>query len=78
VSTRSKHSLHLDLYIFTSSVVPLSPEPTNSRDSSVGVATGYGLDDRVSILGGGHTASRPSLGFTQPPIHWITAAFPWG
>jgi hypothetical protein len=50
-----------------------------SRDSSVGIATGYGLDDQ----GGGSASpcrvknfhfsisSRPVLGSTQPPIKWI-------
>jgi hypothetical protein len=44
-----------------------------SRDSSVGIATGYGLDCRVSIPGRGKifvfsTASRQALGSIQPPI----------
>jgi hypothetical protein len=50
-----------------------------SRDSSVGIATGYGLDDQ----GGGSSSpgrvnnfhfsisSRPALGSTQPPIKWV-------
>jgi hypothetical protein len=48
-----------------------------SRDSSVGIATGYGLDDRgvgVPVPVGARifsTSSRPALGSTQPPIHWI-------
>jgi hypothetical protein len=47
-----------------------------SRDSSVGTATGYGLDDWGSIPGRGKivlfsTEYRPALGPTQPPIHWI-------
>jgi hypothetical protein len=50
-----------------------------SRNSVVGIATGYGLDD-----GGGRssspgrvknflfsTSSRPALGSTQPPIQWV-------
>jgi hypothetical protein len=53
-----------------------------SRDSAVGIATGYGSDDR-----GGRssspgrvknflfsTASRPVLGPTQPPIQWVQGA----
>jgi hypothetical protein len=54
-------------------------ENNMSRDSSVGIATGYGLDDQ----GGGSSSpgrvktfhfsisSRPSLGSTQPPIKWV-------
>jgi hypothetical protein len=48
-----------------------------SRDSVVGIATGYGLDDReVGVrvqVGSGifSTSSRPALGPTQPPIQWI-------
>jgi hypothetical protein len=50
-----------------------------SRDSSVGIALGYRLDDRGSRVrfpaGLGIflfiTASRTALGPTQPPIQWI-------
>jgi hypothetical protein len=43
-----------------------------SRDSGVGIARGYGLDGRGSILGKGTVflisiASRPALGPTQLP-----------
>jgi hypothetical protein len=49
------------------------------RDSSVGIALGYGLDDRGSSVrfpaGLGiflfTTASRTVLGPTQPPIQWV-------
>jgi hypothetical protein len=49
-----------------------------SRDSVVGVTTGYGLDDRVvevRIPIGSNTfstSSRPALGSTQSPIEWGT------
>jgi hypothetical protein len=53
-----------------------------SWDSSVGIATGYGLDDRCSgfrFPAGAwelfSTASRPALGLTQPPIQRL---FPRG
>jgi hypothetical protein len=45
-------------------------------DSSVSIATGYGLDSRVSVPGRSKTffyftASRPALGRTQPPIQGV-------
>jgi hypothetical protein len=58
-----------------------------SRDSSVGIATGYGLDDQG---GGGSSSpgrvknvhfsisSSPALGSTQPPIKWVAGALPPG
>jgi hypothetical protein len=57
-----------------------------SRDSSVSIATGYGLDDE----GGGTSSpgrvkifhfsisSRPALGSTQPPIKWVPRALSRG
>jgi hypothetical protein len=57
-------------------------------DSSVGIATGYGLDDQGG--GGGSSrpgrgkkfhfaiSSRPALGFTQPPIKCVRGLFPGG
>jgi hypothetical protein len=50
-----------------------------SPDSSVGIALGYGLDDRGSrarfLVGAGNflftTASRTALGPAQPPIQWV-------
>jgi hypothetical protein len=56
-----------------------------SRDSEVGITTGYGLGDRgvgVRVPVGSRnfsTSSRPALGPTQPPIQWVPAAsFPGG
>jgi hypothetical protein len=55
-----------------------------SRDSSVGIATGYGLDDRrigVRVPVGSRifsTSSIPILGPTQPPIQWVPGVKrPW-
>jgi hypothetical protein len=48
-----------------------------SRDSSVGIVTGYGLDGRglgLTILAATGNLSllpKPALEFTQPPIQWI-------
>jgi hypothetical protein len=49
------------------------------RDSAVGIATGYGLDDRgvrVRVPVGARIFTsprrhRPALGPTQPPIQWV-------
>jgi hypothetical protein len=52
-----------------------------SRSSSVSIVSGYGLDDRGSILGRGKSifpvasVSRPALGTTQPPIQWVLGVF---
>ena len=42
-------------------------------DSSVGIATDYGLDGPGSNPGGDEIfrSSRPALGLTQPPIKWV-------
>jgi hypothetical protein len=53
-----------------------------SRGSAVGIATGYGLDDRevrfrVSVesrIGNFSIPLRPALGPTQPPIQWVLGA----
>jgi hypothetical protein len=47
-----------------------------SQDSSVGMATGYGLGGWGSISSRGwtflySTTTRPALGPTQPPIQWL-------
>jgi hypothetical protein len=57
---------------------------SESRNSVVGIATGYVLDDRgfgvrVPIWSRiFSTSSRLALGPTQPPIQWVPAAFPPG
>jgi hypothetical protein len=52
-----------------------------SRDSVVGIASGYGLDDRgVGALSPGRVKSFPffmsrsALGSTQPPMQWVPGA----
>jgi hypothetical protein len=52
-----------------------------SRDSSVGIATGYGLDDRGE--GGSSSPDRVkhfhfSISSTQPPIKWVPGALSRG
>jgi hypothetical protein len=47
-----------------------------SRDGSVSIVSGYGLDDRSSIPGRQEifpltSVSRPALGPTQPPAQWV-------
>jgi hypothetical protein len=58
-----------------------------SRDSSVGIALGYGLENRGSRVRSPAVAGNFSLhhrvqngsGPTQPPIQWILGVlFPWG
>jgi hypothetical protein len=60
-------------------------EREGSRDSAVGIATGYGLDDRgigVLVPLGSRivfTSSSPALGPTQSPIQWVPGgSFPRG
>ena len=51
------------------------------RDSSVGIATRYGLDDLEIEPRWGQDFSDPSspaLRLTQPPVKWIPALFPEG
>jgi hypothetical protein len=55
--------------------------PIWNRDSAVGIATGYGLDDQgvgVRVPVGSRIffskSSRLALGSTQPPIQWVPGA----
>jgi hypothetical protein len=49
------------------------------RDSSVSIATHYGLGGPGIESRWGRdfpVLSRPALGFTQPPIQWVWSSFP--
>ena len=51
------------------------------RDSSVGVATRYGLDGPVIESRWGREFPHPStqaLGLPQPPVQWVPGLFPGG
>jgi hypothetical protein len=65
---------HLNIATFSKDLLAIM-----SRGSSVGIATGYGLDDRVQGFDSRRglraplfsTASRPALRSTQHPIQWV-------
>jgi hypothetical protein len=76
--TRLRIQCQVSSYAFALLTSPIfSPM---SRDSSVGIATCYGLGDRgvgVRVPIGSRifsTLSRPVLGPTQPPIQWVPEA----
>ena len=51
------------------------------RDSSVGIATRHGLNGlRIEFRWGRDFPhqSRPVLGLTQPPVHWVPGLLPQG
>jgi hypothetical protein len=51
------------------------------RDSSVGIATRYGLDGPGIESRWGRDFPkpfRPALGPTQPPVQWVPGLFPEG
>ena len=72
-------------YIYKKNLVHLSGQTSNTlhvvgRDSSVGIATGYGLDGPGIESRWGRDIthlSRPALGPTSPPVHGYRA-FPGG
>jgi hypothetical protein len=79
----SKNSNHFSLYSYC---ILINLALRLSRDSSVGIALGYGLNDwgsRVRFPAGAGiflftTASRTALGPTQPPIQWVPGALSLG
>jgi hypothetical protein len=70
------------VYVVSPSYISL----TMSRDSSVVIATGYGLDDQWDGSSGPgrvknfhfSISSRPALGCTQPPIKWVPGSLSRG
>jgi hypothetical protein len=66
-----------DIY-HVSSFNDLNATFLRSRVSSVVIATAHGLDGPGSIPGSKifhfPTASRPTLGSSQPPIQWVPGA----
>jgi hypothetical protein len=68
------------------SIIPYETECVKRWDCSVGIATDYGLDNRMIGVripaGAGNflftTASRPALGPTQPPFQWVPGALSLG
>jgi hypothetical protein len=74
----ARHSMAWSISIWNNNTTSMN------RDSSVGTATGYGLDGRGSIPGRGWEfcsstpCPRPALGPTDPPIQWSSGALSLG
>jgi hypothetical protein len=62
---------------FSDPILKYTSQVRMSRDRAVGIATGYGLDDR-GVGVGVSVGSRPAPGPTQPPILWVPEALSLG
>ena len=60
-------------YILEKDLVPSCINYRYFNESSVSIATDYGLDGPGSNPGGDEIfrSSRPALGPTQPPVKWV-------
>jgi hypothetical protein len=82
----SNKILHELVFLYKINVLLVIYDHYKSRDSSIGIALGYRLDDRDSRVrffeGLGiflfTTASRTSLGPTQPPIQRVSGTVSLG
>jgi hypothetical protein len=76
-SYRKQSIVHTEIIVIYYSIVLM----LKGRDSSVGIATSYGLDGPGIESRWGRDFSQPSrlaLGPTQPPIQWVPGLFPGG
>ena len=59
---------------YVAKIISVLTCPRSGPDSSVGIATGYGLDGPgIESRWGRYFPylSRPALGPTQPPVQWV-------
>jgi hypothetical protein len=67
-----------NLFIDLTSYFPKLHNNISSRDSVVGITTGYGVNDRGVKEFLFSTSSIPALWSTQPPIQWVLGTFSLG